>query len=101
MNPNANLSKNIAFLRKRAGMTQKRLSVKLVVSHKSIGSWEEFRCKPPLEMMIKISDLFRVSIDDLIRLDLEQAYSWQDKILTINDNESINNIGIGRDQQNH
>lgn len=67
------INKNIRFLREQAGWTQKELAAKLDVKQPVIGAYEEFRSLPPIPVIIKISDLFKIDIDTLLRTDLAKG----------------------------
>lgn len=66
------VNKNIKFLRTRAGWTQKELAEKIGLKQPVIGAYEEERAVPPLNCLLEISDLFKVSIDALSRKDLSK-----------------------------
>lgn len=67
------VGKNISHLRQLKGLSQEELGEELGVSRSIIGSKEEGRSMPTLELMVKISDYFRVPVDILIRKDLTKA----------------------------
>lgn len=54
-------------LRKNAGMTQLELAEKLMVLRQAISKWETGNAIPDVENIISICDLFRVSLDYLVR----------------------------------
>lgn len=58
--------KFIAFLRHSYGMTQEALGEKLGVTNKTISRWENGHYMPDIEMLKTLSDLFQVSINELI-----------------------------------
>jgi transcriptional regulator with XRE-family HTH domain len=64
--------KNLKFLRTRAGWTQKQLAEKIGLKQPVIGAYEEERAMPPLNCLLDISDLFKVSMDALTRKDLSK-----------------------------
>ena len=66
------VNKNIKFLRTRSGWTQKELAEKIGLKQPVIGAYEEERAMPPLNCLLEISDLFKVSIDALSRKDLSK-----------------------------
>lgn len=66
------VNKNIKFLRTRSGWTQKELAEKVGLKQPVIGAYEEERAMPPLNCLLEISDLFKVSIDALSRKDLSK-----------------------------
>jgi transcriptional regulator with XRE-family HTH domain len=66
------VNKNLKFLRTRAGWTQKQMAEKAGLKQSAIGSYEEERAIPPLNCLLDISDIFKVSIDALSRKDLSK-----------------------------
>ena len=66
------LSSNIKYLRKSDGLTQARLSE--ILGYKSLNTvekWEAGKNMPPLDTMIRLSEFFEVSLDDLVFTDLQ------------------------------
>ncbi|MDQ0061679.1 helix-turn-helix domain-containing protein [Paenibacillus harenae] len=57
--------------RKNKGWSQEELAEKLFVSRQSVSKWENNQNYPSIEIIIKISDLFGVTIDELLRSDEE------------------------------
>ena len=53
-------------LRTRAGMSQEKLSEKLGVSRQAITKWETDKGAPDMDNLMAISDLFGVSVDELL-----------------------------------
>ena len=67
------LGKNIRFLRKRAEMSQEQLAETLgYKSFTTIQKWESGASEPPIGVAQKIALLFRVDLDDLLKVDLER-----------------------------
>lgn len=64
------LSKNLKKLRKEMGLSQERLSKKLGLKRPTYATYEEYRAEPNCSVLIKLSDIFGVSIDDLIKKEL-------------------------------
>lgn len=58
-------------LRKRNGMTQEELAEKMDVSRQSIAKWEGAQSVPELNKIIKLSQLFDVSTDYLLKDEIE------------------------------
>ncbi|MCZ8518213.1 MULTISPECIES: helix-turn-helix domain-containing protein [Paenibacillus] len=57
--------------RKKMGWSQEELAAKLFVSRQSISKWENGQNYPSIEIIINLSDLFGVTIDELLRSDEE------------------------------
>ena len=60
------LSKQIADLRKKQGMSQSQLAKELNVSPSTIGMYEQGRRVPDLDTLIAMARLFNVSLDYLV-----------------------------------
>ena len=58
--------------RKNNGWSQEELAERLFVSRQSVSKWENGQNYPSIEIIIKLSDLFGLTIDDM------QAY-WATK----------------------
>ena len=63
-----NLGEKINELRKRNGMTQEMLADYLHVSSQAVSKWERGVANPDLELIPAISELFKVSSDELLGL---------------------------------
>lgn len=59
--------KNLRYLRLSNNMTQTDLSDKLHTSHQSISNYERGQRFCALDMLVRVSELFDVSIDDLLK----------------------------------
>lgn len=65
------LGEKVRLLRRRRGMTIKQLALALgFPSHSYISEIENGKKRPTTEMIIKIADLFGVTVDQLVRDDL-------------------------------
>ena len=64
------LSKNISLLRRQSGMTQLELAEKLSYSDKAVSKWERGEAIPDVVVLIKIADLFGISLNDLVQKNL-------------------------------
>jgi transcriptional regulator with XRE-family HTH domain len=66
----AYLYKNLAFLRKKKGMSQQYVADALGINQKRYAAWEENRNEPGILNLITLSQFFKLSIDDLLLKDL-------------------------------
>lgn len=74
-------SEKIKACRKTLGMTQQALGDGLSVSRKTISSWETGRSYPDVGSLIRLSKIFQVSLDDLLKDDrLVDHYNSQEKV---------------------
>lgn len=63
---------NLKYLRAKAGLNQTQLAEKLGCTRSTYRDYETGRTEPDLALIIKISDFFAVSLDKLVREDLEK-----------------------------
>lgn len=61
------LGEKICTLRTGKGLTQEDLAQRLEVSRQSVSKWETGQSVPDLEKIIRLADLFGVSVDELVR----------------------------------
>ena len=61
------LAEKILSLRTGRGMSQDDLAEKLEVSRQSVSKWETAQSTPDLDKIIRLADLFGVSVDELVR----------------------------------
>jgi transcriptional regulator with XRE-family HTH domain len=66
------LRQNLIFLRKDHKLSQRQFAYRLSVSINRVGSWEEGRATPQLETLVRIKNTFAISIDTLVRINLEE-----------------------------
>ena len=62
---NLKLNDTICFYRKKQGLTQEDLAVKLGVTNQSVSKWESAQCCPDISLLPKLADIFEISIDEL------------------------------------
>ena len=82
------LKENMKFLRKQHAMTQGQLAGLLDSKRSLIGSYEEGRGVPKLSIIRRMAEIFEVSMDNLLAVDLSQ------KIVERPKTEDVNNIGV-------
>lgn len=61
-------------LRKQKGLSQEELASRLNVSRQTVSKWENGESSPDMEKLVAISDLFELSLDELV-LGKEQIVS--------------------------
>lgn len=61
---------NLKFLRTQKGMTQDELAQKMDKDYSTIGKWELGQRNPIMSDIIKLSDIFNVSVQNLVEKDL-------------------------------
>lgn len=66
-------NQNFKYLRKLRGWTQEEFAQKIGIKRSLVGAYEEERAEPNYEVLETVSDLFKVTIDDLLRKDLSES----------------------------
>ncbi len=64
------INQNIKYLRRLRRWTQMEMAAKIGIKRSLLGAYEEGRANPRNEVLERISDLFHISLDDLMRSDL-------------------------------
>ncbi|CAM3537377.1 helix-turn-helix domain-containing protein [Marinicrinis lubricantis] len=78
----------LKHLREQQGWSQDDLAQRLNVSRQAVYKWESNKGYPDIQNLIAISDLFEVTIDELIRED----HDLQNKISIDEDEESFEQL---------
>lgn len=66
-------AKNLSHLRKLKGFSQEALADDININRSRIGSYEEGRSQPPVEMLVLFSEYFGLPIDVLVKNDLSKT----------------------------
>src|SRR5687768_143626 len=68
-------NKNMKYLRKLRGWTQEEFANKLRIKRSLLGAYEEERAEPRIEVLEIVADMFKLTLDDLLRKDLSDNKS--------------------------
>lgn len=66
------LSRQIKKYRTQADLSQEELAEKIFVSRQTISNWENDKNYPDIKSLVLMSEVFQVSLDNLIKGDLEK-----------------------------
>lgn len=75
------LGNNLKTMRKKIGLSQEELAKKLDLSRSTYNSYEQDICEPPLDVLCKLTDVFNVSIDELIGHTQKKSSFTRDDLL--------------------
>ena len=84
------LGNQLQKLREKYDMSQQDLAEKLNVSRQAIYKWEHNKGYPDIENLIALSDVFQVTVDEMIRSDDK----LREKINVDEDDSSFNDPGF-------
>ncbi|MBQ2160364.1 MAG: helix-turn-helix transcriptional regulator [Firmicutes bacterium] len=76
------LGQKITELRKSQSLTQERLSEKLGVSRQTIANWEADSTNPDINQAKAIAELFQVSLDDLLSVEVDVEAKEERSVLS-------------------
>ena len=71
-NDNVRFSDNIVFLRGKKNKSQHKLAGELILTRSRYVSYEYGAAEPPIEVLIRISKYFNISIDLLVTVDIRK-----------------------------
>lgn len=88
-------------LRKKSGLSQENLAEKLNISRQTLSKWELGESTPDMEKLIAISDLFEISLDELMLgkkpptgvSDKNVASVLEEKVFTDNNKHKAKKLG--------
>ena len=63
------IERKLKNARVQAGLTQEQVAEKVMVSRQTISNWENGKSLPDIVSIMKLSDLYQISIDDLLKGD--------------------------------
>ncbi|MDQ6609136.1 MAG: LexA family transcriptional regulator [Bacteroidota bacterium] len=63
-------NKNLKYLRKLRGWTQEEFAQKLRIKRSLLGAYEEERADPRIDILEAVADMFKLTLDDLLRRDV-------------------------------
>ncbi len=65
-------NKNLKYLRKLRGWTQEEFAQKLRIKRSLLGAYEEERADPRIDVLEVVADMFKLTLDELLRKDLTE-----------------------------
>ncbi|MDB5250798.1 MAG: LexA family transcriptional regulator [Segetibacter sp.] len=65
--------KNLKYLRKLRGWTQEEFANKLKIKRSLLGAYEEERAEPRIEVLEIVSNIFKITLDELLLKDVSSA----------------------------
>ncbi|MBX3238833.1 MAG: LexA family transcriptional regulator [Chitinophagaceae bacterium] len=64
---------NLKYLRKLRGWTQEEFAQKLNIKRSLVGAYEEERAEPRIDVLERLADMFRLTLDELLRKDISDV----------------------------
>ena len=63
------IEKKLKDVRMQAGLTQEQVAEKIMVSRQTVSNWENGKSLPDVVSIMSLSDLYQISIDELLKGD--------------------------------
>ena len=63
------ISEKLKEARQNTGMTQDQIAEKIMVSRVTVSNWENGKSLPDIVSLISLSDLYGISLDELVKGD--------------------------------
>lgn len=63
------IEKKLKNIREKAGLTQEQVAEAVMVSRQTISNWENAKSLPDIISIIKLSELYKISVDELLKGD--------------------------------
>ena len=83
------ISKCIKDARLQKNINQETLAEQLGVTRQTISSWENGKSYPDIVIVIKMSDIFNISFDKMLKEDKNLVNNMQERMDTVKSNKSI------------
>ena len=92
------INENIKFLRKKEGLTQEQFSQKIGIKRSLVGAYEEGRAEPGYDNLIKMAELFKVTLDNMITHDFKNTASLPTTPSATSSNKNLKVLAITVDK---
>ena len=69
MTENINVGQKLQIARNKQGLTQEQIAQQLQVSRQTISNWENNKSYPDIVSLITLSELYQISLDQLLKGD--------------------------------
>lgn len=83
------IGKKLKNARIEAGLTQEKAAEKIDVSRQTISNWENEKSYPDIISVIALSDLYSVSLDELLKGDQKMAEHLEESINVVKSNKKL------------
>ena len=86
------ISEKLKKARQEAGMTQDQVAEKIMVSRVTVSHWENGKSLPDIVSLISLSDLYSISLDELVKEDSKMVEKVRKDAKDANNNKRL--IGV-------
>lgn len=83
------IGKKLKKARMEAGLTQEKVAEEILVSRQTISNWENERSYPDIMSVIRLSDLYQVSLDQLLKGDEQMLEHLEESTNIVSSNKKL------------
>ncbi len=83
------IEKKLKEARTNAGLTQEQVAEKIMVSRQTISNWENGKSLPDIVSIIKLSDLYQISLDELLKGDTKMNEKIEKDVKVAKNNKRL------------
>ncbi len=83
------ISERLKAARQNAGMTQEQVAEKIMVSRVTVSHWENGKSLPDIVSLISLSDLYSISLDELMKGDPKMTEKVKKDVKEAKDNKRL------------
>ncbi len=83
------IGKKLKDARINSGLTQEKVSEEIQVSRQTISNWENERSYPDIISVINLSNLYHISLDELLKGDDEMMKHLEESTDTVSSNKKL------------
>lgn len=84
-----NVGQKLKESRTKSKMTQEQVAEKLFVSRQTISNWENEKSYPDIISVVKLSDLYSISLDELLKGDEKMVEHLQESTNVVKSNKML------------
>ena len=83
------IEKKLKEARTNAGLTQEQVAEKIMVSRQTISNWENGKSLPDIVSILNLSDLYQISLDELLKGDTKMKEKIEKDVKVAKDNKRL------------
>ncbi len=83
------IGKKLRDARTRSGLTQETVAERIGISRQTVSNWENEKSYPDVISVIRLSDLYAVSLDDLLKGDNKMMQHLEESTNVVKSNQKL------------
>ncbi len=83
------IGKKLKAARQGSGLTQEQVAERLYVSRQTISNWENEKSYPDIVSVVRLSDLYSISLDDLLKGDAKMLEHLEESTDIVKSNQKL------------